>query len=200
MRIFRGTLAAAALVAALVVSGCGSDDSASTTPSGTTATNMPAGNGAASATQTPATWTASGVTGSVTVTTASNAAAAPTIKVTTPFSVAQTQVHVLHEGTGATVGDNTQVSVNYVGVNGRTGTQFDSSYTRGAPASFTLAGVIPGFAKALAGQRVGATVAAAVLPADGYGPMGGNQSAGIAPDDTLVFVLTIVDAQGAGSS
>ena len=35
------------------------------------------------------------------------------------------------------------------------GTIFDSSYARGEPISFPLDGVIPGFSKAIAGQKVG---------------------------------------------
>ena len=49
-----------------------------------------------------------------------------------------------------------------MGVNGRDGTVFDSSYERGAPADFPLTGVVPGFQKAIAGQTVGSTVAVAM--------------------------------------
>ncbi|MGV9670882.1 FKBP-type peptidyl-prolyl cis-trans isomerase [Gordonia sp. NPDC003504] len=179
MRTVRGVLGILAVLAVLVVSGCGSDDGGSD------------GGGSSAP---GASWKLDGTTGSVTVAASQNTSTPPTVKVTTPFAVEQTQVHVLTEGTGETVSQSTIVEVSYVGVNGRTGIQFDSSYQRGRPASFSLAQVIPGFAKAIGGQRVGSTVAVAIAPADGYTT--GNADAGIDAGDTLVFALTIIDAQG----
>ncbi|EIC70804.1 peptidylprolyl isomerase, FKBP-type [Mycobacteroides abscessus M94] len=72
---------------------------------------------------------------------------------TAPFSVAETQVHTLQAGSGPIVGDLATVSVCYMGVNGRDGSVFDSSYTRGTPAQFPLGGVVPGFKKAIAVQE-----------------------------------------------
>ncbi|MDT5093521.1 MAG: hypothetical protein QOH60_2884 [Mycobacterium sp.] len=109
-----------------------------------------------------------------------------------PFSVAETQVHTLHAGDGAVVANTATVSVCYMGVNGRDGTVFDSSYERGAPEQFPLGGVVPGFQKAIAGQKVGSTVAVAMVPADGY--PAGEPRAGIQKGDTLVFALKILSA------
>ena len=39
------------------------------------------------------------------------------------------------------------MSVNYYGVNGRTGKKFDESFSRGQPVTFSLAQVVPGFGK-----------------------------------------------------
>lgn len=136
-------------------------------------------------------WTLAGSTGNVAVI-GSTDAAAPSVNVTAPFSVAETQVHTLQAGSGQIVGDLATVSVCYMGVNGRDGSVFDSSYTRGAPAQFPLGGVVPGFKKAIAGQRVGSTIAVAMIPADGY--PAGQPSAGIRPGDTLVFAIKILDA------
>ncbi|HKP41228.1 FKBP-type peptidyl-prolyl cis-trans isomerase [Mycobacterium sp.] len=136
-------------------------------------------------------WTLSGTTGSVAVT-GSTDAAAPLVKVDGPFSVTETQVHTLKAGDGPVVANTAKVSVCYMGVNGRDGSVFDSSYERGEPAEFPLGGVVPGFQKAIAGQKVGSTVAVAMTSADGYPD--GQPSAGIQKGDTLIFAIKILDA------
>lgn len=78
-------------------------------------------------------WILNGTTGSVTVT-GSTDTAAPRVTVTAPFSVSQTQVHTLRAGDGPVVSSTANVSVCYMGVNGRDGSVFDSSYER-APRS-----------------------------------------------------------------
>ena len=136
-------------------------------------------------------WTLPGTTGSVAVT-GSTDETAPLVKVEAPFSVAETQVRTLQAGDGPVVADTATVSVCYMGVNGRDGTVFDSSYERGAPAQFSLDGVVPGFQKAIAGQKVGSTVAVAMASADGYPD--GQPSAGIQKGDSLIFAIKILDA------
>jgi len=136
-------------------------------------------------------WTLPGTTGSVSVT-GSTDTAAPAVTVQGPFSVAETQVHTLVPGTGPVVADTATVLVCYMGVNGRDGSVFDSSYERGAPVDFPLTGVVTGFQKAIAGQTVGSTVAVAMTPADGYPE--GQPAAGIQPGDSLVFAIKILDA------
>jgi hypothetical protein len=134
-------------------------------------------------------WTLPGATGSVAVT-GSTDTTAPYVNVDAPFSVTDTQVHTLHGGDGPVVADTATVSVCYMGVNGRDGTVFDSSYERGAPVEFPLDGVVPGFQKAIAGQNVGSTVAVAMTSADGYPD--GQPSAGIQQGDTLIFAIKIL--------
>ncbi len=136
-------------------------------------------------------WTLAGTVGSVAVT-GSTDTTAPRVTVTTPFSVAQTQVHTLRAGDGPVVSNTATVSVCYMGVNGRDGSVFDTSYERGAPVDFPLTGVVPGFQKAIAGQKVGSTVAVAMTSADGYPD--GQPSAGIRPGDTLIFAIKILSA------
>lgn len=138
-------------------------------------------------------WTLTGTTGSVAVT-GSTDTTAPRVDVTAPFSVTQTQVHTLRAGDGPVVSPTATVSVCYMGVNGRDGSVFDSSYQRGAPIDFPLTGVVPGFQKAIAGQKVGSTVAVAMTSADGY--PNGQPSAGIRPGDSLVFAIKILSASG----
>jgi len=136
-------------------------------------------------------WTLSGTTGSVAVT-GSTDTAAPVVNVKAPFSVTETQVHTLKAGDGPVVAATARVSVCYMGVNGRDGSVFDSSYEQGAPVEFSLNGVVPGFQKAIAGQKVGSTVAVAMTSADGYPE--GQPSAGIQKGDSLIFAIKILDA------
>ena len=135
-------------------------------------------------------WTLPGATGTVAVT-GSTDTTSPLVTVQPPFAVAETQVHTLKAGDGPVVAPTATVSVCYQGVNGRDGSVFDSSYERGAPAEFPLDQVVPGFQKAIAGQKVGSTVAVAMAPADGYPD--GQPSAGIQKGDSLVFAIKILD-------
>lgn len=138
-------------------------------------------------------WTLNGGSGSIAVI-GSTDTAAPSVNVNGPFTTAQTQVQTLHAGNGPVVAPTSTVSVCYMGVNGRDGSVFDSAYQRGEPAQFSLTQVVPGFQKAIAGQKVGSTVAVAMAPADGYPD--GQPSAGIKPGDSLIFAIKILDATG----
>jgi peptidylprolyl isomerase len=200
------SLAVLACAASLVMtlSACGSDKqtpSASTSSSPASDVFTPPSfeqtatgdNGCPSAAQANAApeWTLPGATGSVAVTGPTDSAA-PLIQVTAPFGVTETQVHTLKPGDGPVVAPTAKVFVCYMGVNGRDGSVFDSTYERGAPIDFSLQGVVPGFQKAIAGQKVGSTVAVAMTSADGYPE--GQPSAGIQPGDTLIFAIKILDA------
>ncbi|KLO31120.1 peptidylprolyl isomerase [Mycolicibacter heraklionensis] len=193
------TLAAGVASVAAALAGCGGSDTttSSKTSSVTDLFMPPSGDTVTACPSTPpdegvvADWTLKGVTGSVAVTGSTNSAA-PSVVVTGPFKVAQTEVHTLHAGDGRVVSDHATVSVCYMGVNGRDGSVFDSSYERGKPVDFGLDRVVPGFQKAIAGQKVGSTVAVAMVPADGYPE--GQPAAGILPGDTLVFAIKILNA------
>jgi peptidylprolyl isomerase len=141
----------------------------------------------------PPEWTLPGATGRIAVS-GPTEKTAPRIDVEAPFSVTETQVHTLKAGDGPVVAETASVFVCYMGVNGRDGTVFDSTYQSGAPVDFSLQGVIPGFQKAIAGQKVGSTVAVAMTSADGYAE--GQPSAGIQPGDTLIFAIKILEASG----
>jgi hypothetical protein len=201
-------LVACAASVAMTLAACGSDTETSATTSSASASEMadllppsaPVTPAAASTcpTAAPASggvpeWTFPGATGSVSVT-GSTDAAAPAVEVQAPFSVTETQVHTLKPGDGPVVADTAAVTVCYMGVNGRDGTVFDNSYERGEPVDFPLDGVVPGFQKAIAGQKVGSTVAVAMTSADGYPE--GQPAAGIQPGDSLVFAIKILDASG----
>ncbi|GGY48659.1 FKBP-type peptidyl-prolyl cis-trans isomerase [Streptomyces omiyaensis] len=95
------------------------------------------------------------------------------------------------EGKGEAVKSTDTLTVQYQGVLWD-GTPFDSSYERGAPATFPLANVIPGWTKGLDGKKVGSRVLLVVPPADGYG----DQAQGKIPaNSTLVFTVDILAKQ-----
>ena len=111
--------------------------------------------------------------------------------VTVPKSKAPTElkVEVLKKGDGPVVKAGSSVTVHYTGVLWSDGTVFDSSWTRKSPATFSLNGVVPGFAQALEGQTVGSQIVAVIPPELGYG----NQDKGTIPSgSTLVFVIDIL--------
>lgn len=104
-----------------------------------------------------------------------------------------TMIGLLKQGTGATVASGDTVTLQYQGVNFRTGKVFDQSWGKG-PTQLSTSQVIAGFSKALVGQKVGSQVIALIPPADGYGSSGQSQ-AGIEGTDTLVFVIDILGTQ-----
>ncbi len=116
----------------------------------------------------------------------------PEVTIPTPWAINETQSKVLREGGEQTLNADSTATLNYVGLNGRTGEIFDSSYERGAPATFPLQGVVPGFAEGLTGQSVGSRVLIAMPSEAGYAE--GNPDAGIEKGDTILFVVDIISA------
>lgn len=107
---------------------------------------------------------------------------------------ADLQLLVISEGTGPLVTDpSANVTVDYQGISWNTGEIFDQSYTRGEPSTFPVGGVIDGFAAAMVGQKVGATVLVAIPPAYGYGE--GEINAQDLKGQTLVFLIQIHDVK-----
>ena len=115
----------------------------------------------------------------------------PQVEFEDGYSVDTMEVKTLVKGNGEKVGGTDTVTVDYVGINGRNGQEFDSSWKNGQPVTFSLGpGMISGFNKALTGKTVGSRVVAAIPPKDGYGSKG-NPQAGIKGTDTLVFTIDI---------
>nr|WP_269453674.1 FKBP-type peptidyl-prolyl cis-trans isomerase [Pseudoclavibacter sp. 13-3] len=119
----------------------------------------------------------------------------PTTTITTGISPKTTQVKVIKQGDGETVAEGNSVSFHYQLTKLRDGKQVESNY--GGDAATSTAdetGLIPGFVKALVGQKVGSTVVAVVPPSEAYGSSDGA----VMQHETLVFVLTI-DSTGPAS-
>ncbi len=104
-------------------------------------------------------------------------------------------------GDGAVVASGDLLVVNYLGQIWDSGTIFDESFARESPASFGIGvgRVIAGWDSALVGQTVGSRIVMAIPPSLGYGDQG-NEQAGIAGDDTLIFVVDILAAYPADAT
>ncbi len=100
------------------------------------------------------------------------------------------QIRNLVTGTGATATASSTVTVNYTGTSYTSGKIFDSSWSRGTPATFPLNGVIPGFKDAIVGMKVGGRREVVIPPSLGYGSQGSPPA--IAPNETLVFVIDLL--------
>jgi FKBP-type peptidyl-prolyl cis-trans isomerase FkpA len=105
---------------------------------------------------------------------------------TTPSGL---QYEVVAEGTGEKPAASDTVRVNYEGTL-LDGTVFDSSYTRGEPAEFPLAGVIPGWTEGLQLMPVGSTYRFFIPSELAYGSQG-NPS--IPPNSTLIFKVDLLE-------
>lgn len=133
-----------------------------------------------------------------------SAAGKPCVAVTDPLPTGAPDVPVqvgppptalvtqdLKQGDGAVVTAANTLSVNYIGVACSTGKIFDSSFSRGQPASFPLAQVIQGWQQGLAGMKVGGERLLGIPAAMAYGS---NPPPGIAPDEALWFVVDVLSA------
>jgi peptidylprolyl isomerase len=112
----------------------------------------------------------------------------PTIGVPTGFTTTTLQVKVLEQGDGTEVKATDSIEANYVGVF-TDGVIFDSSYERGAPATFPLNGVIQGWREGLSGLKTGSKVLLAIPPDLGYGSEDYNTIPG---NSVLIFVVEII--------
>ena len=94
-------------------------------------------------------------------------------------------------GTGAEAKDGQTVTMNYVGINWKSGKEFDSSWKRNEPFTFTLGkkSVIRGWEKGIPGMKVGGRRELVIPPALGYGATG---SSSIPPNETLIFVVDLL--------
>jgi len=101
------------------------------------------------------------------------------------------QYKVLSEGSGKTPKEEDTVTVNYKGTL-IDGTEFDSSYKRGQPATFQVNGVIKGWIEALQLMKEGAKWQLFVPPELGYGERGRGR---IPPNSTLIFEVELISVK-----
>lgn len=116
--------------------------------------------------------------------------------VTVPKTDAPTELKVatLIKGRGDVVKEDQLVTVHYSGFLWSDGTQFDSSWTNGQPAQFSLSKgqLIDGFIQSLVGQTIGSQVIAVIPPELAYGD---SETGSIPAGSTLVFVMDILGAE-----
>lgn len=170
-----------ACLALLVVAGCGDDDS--TTASSTASTEETAAPEEAESTETT-------TEAPEKPEQSSQNKSKPKVSVPNGAPPKSLVVNDLEEGTGPAAESGDVVSVNYVGVDYKKGKQFDASWDRGEPISFPLGQnvVIKGWEKGLVGMKVGGRRELIIPPDLAYGSAG---SLGIAPNETLVFVVDL---------
>ena len=155
---------------ALVVVGCGSDDSSTTSDSTAASTEEAAAPKEADA---------------------SKEKTKP--KVTPPKGAPPKELEIndLEEGTGAAAKAGDTVTVQYVGANYKTGKEFDASWDRGEPFPFELGAgmVIPGWEQGIEGMKVGGRRELIIPPELGYGSAGSPPA--IPPNETLIFIVDL---------
>jgi FKBP-type peptidyl-prolyl cis-trans isomerase FklB len=102
------------------------------------------------------------------------------------------QYKILKKGTGRKPKETETVTVHY---RGRLidGTEFDSSFKRGEPATFPVNGVIRGWTEVLKLMPVGSTWEVYLPPELAYGEQGVGQVIG--PNQTLIFEIELLSIQ-----
>jgi peptidylprolyl isomerase len=166
----RGLISIIVVCAALAVAGCGSSSDSSTS------------SGEASTAAKPAESTAS----------QTNTKVKP--KVTVPSEPAPKKLteKEIVKGTGAEAKAGDEVTVQYVGVGYESEEEFDSSWSRNEPFSFTLGAgeVIPGWDKGVAGMKVGGRRELIIPSEEAYGSAGSPPAIG--PNEPLIFVIDLL--------
>ena len=102
------------------------------------------------------------------------------------------QYKVLTAGNGATPSKNDTVTVNYRGTL-IDGTEFDSSYTRGKPATFNASGVIAGWTEALQLMKAGSKWQLFIPSGLAYRESGSGQRIG--PNAALIFEVELLGTE-----
>ncbi len=193
---FLTPLALALLCAGLSACGGSSASGVQLAPSGGSTTDSVAASATSSA--------SSASSSSVTASSTSSSAAVSTPKppsplskkpvVTVPSGAAPKTLVIkdLIKGTGATATSGKTVTVNYVGVLFKGGTEFDSSWKRSQTFPFQLGQgqVIPGWDKGVPGMKVGGRRELIIPAAEAYGAQG--QPPTIPPNAPLVFVIDLL--------
>ena len=107
------------------------------------------------------------------------------------------QYKVVKEGTGAQPKESDTVIANYRGTL-IDGTEFDSSYKRGQPATFPVSGVIKGWTEALQMMKVGSKYQLFIPASLAYGERAVGPDIG--PNSTLIFEVELVDVKPAAGA
>ena len=107
------------------------------------------------------------------------------------------QYKVIQEGSGATPEATDTVVVHYRGTL-IDGTEFDSSYSRGEPATFRADRVIRGWTEALQMMKEGDKWELFIPPELAYGERGAG--AKIGPNSTLIFEVELISVGEAGKA
>lgn len=115
----------------------------------------------------------------------------PEIKVPDGDPPCELVIQDIHEGDGAEAKAGATVTIHYVGVSWSTGEEFDSSWEAPEPATFPLGSLIPGWQEGIPGMKEGGRRRLIIPPELAYGEQG---RPGIAPNETLIFVIDLIEA------
>ena len=130
----------------------------------------------------------------------SDLATKPVVAPATAPAPTELQYADIVEGDGEVAETGDQVTVKYVGAIYETGTEFDSSWSRGPEETFPFGicreGVVPGFAVGPTGMKVGGRRQITIPAHLGYGEQGAGED--IPPNSTLVFVVDLVEVDPEG--
>ena len=102
------------------------------------------------------------------------------------------QYKIVEEGAGDSPAAVDMATVHYRGTL-IDGTQFDSSYDRGQPATFPVGGVIAGWTEALQLMKPGAKWQIVIPAGLAYGERGAGQDIG--PNSTLLFDVELISVE-----
>ncbi|MGI9624719.1 MAG: FKBP-type peptidyl-prolyl cis-trans isomerase [Acidimicrobiales bacterium] len=96
-------------------------------------------------------------------------------------------------GSGSVAASGDYLIMQYVGVSYSSGLEFDASWERGQPFTFTLGEgqVISGWDEGIAGMAVGGRRVLVIPPDQAYGESGSG-SGSIGPNETLIFAVDLV--------
>jgi peptidylprolyl isomerase len=118
-------------------------------------------------------------------------------KVTVPDALPPTKLQVedIVKGKGRAARKGDKVTVQYVGLTWSTSVEFDASWDRGQPFTFTLGKgqVIPGWDQGIPGMRVGGRRQLTIPAKLAYGAQG--QPPQIGPNECLRFIVDMVKIQ-----
>jgi len=183
----RTGLALAALGVAVLIAGCGSSGGSSTITVG----NENTADNALAKAEAPSTGSTSS-TAAVKTPTSGPLSTEPTVKPPEGEAPKTLESKDLITGTGPEAKDGDMVTVNYVGILYSTGKEFDASWKRHEPFSFTLGKgeVIPGWDQGVVGMKVGGRRELVIPSALAYGSKGSPPT--IPANATLVFVIDLL--------
>jgi FKBP-type peptidyl-prolyl cis-trans isomerase len=133
----------------------------------------------------------------VSVSGATNMSSKPKVTSDAGLPSATLKVKDLVVGKGPAATPDSTVTLQYVGVRYADGKQFDSSWERGGPTSFSLRKVVKGFTQGIGGKgeispmKVGGRRIIVVPSEMGYGEEG-TPDGGIPPNASIVFVVDLL--------
>jgi FKBP-type peptidyl-prolyl cis-trans isomerase len=106
-----------------------------------------------------------------------------------PYTIAELRFETITEGSGEVVQPGDTVTIHYTGALATNGQIFDSSVSRGEPATFPLGSLIQGWQEGIPGMKIGEKRRLFIPSALGYGAAGAG--ANIPPNSDLIFDIEL---------